>query len=88
MHIPFFAPRKPASAAKLAASERKLRSVRNTASSAVGFIIKIGSHITSRQIQSRIQRQFLPLVNKHLDGVHFRVQKFYSLALATAELVS
>ena len=87
LHIPFFSPEVSICQEELSKNEERLKKARHNASSSVGAVIELGSRLTSPAVRRKMRKHFLPYVTKHLNA-HFRVQKCYTLALATADLVS
>ena len=87
LHVPFFLPEASVSQTELSKNEERLKKARQRASSSVGAIVELGSRLTSPAVRQKMRKHVLPYATKHLNA-HFCVQKCYTLALATADLVS
>lgn len=86
VHVPFFAPQDSDDTEQLD-YEHCLNSMRSLASSSIGAIISLGSHLVSESTKRYIKDELLPLITKNMPSAHHRVKKCYALVLVAAKLV-
>ena len=88
MHIPFFTGSVPVPLTEQIQQERAMKEARHAASASIGNIIALGEDISREDTMHFFEQKVLPFVQSKLPGVHYRVQKCYSLVLTVAKLVS
>ena len=67
--------------------ERRLKGAMDAASAGVGVIIMMGRKLMSANVRRTEEESITPIVEKHLQGVSYRIVKCYSLILSAARLV-
>lgn len=69
-------------------SETVMNHARQIASCSIGHLIHIGEMLKSQEVKDMRRERIQPLVEKCLEGLHFRTQQSFNLLLSVTRLVS